>query len=76
MIKLRLKSENVESHSFIEDINNLQKQLYDAGYSASKADIAVAWEQYSEGICAQWMGLSNYPESNINNILDYFEEEN
>ena len=71
--KLRLKE--YARDDFLDDVKTLKKQLNDAGYNAREVDISYAWESYSGSMCAQWLYLSDNPESNVKNILEYFEVE-
>ena len=73
MEKLRLSVYSREE--FLDDVDKLQKQLNNAGYSATKQDISFAWECFSNTQCAQWLCLSNNEEENVKEILQYFEVE-
>ena len=62
-------------NDFLDDVFELQEQLKRAGYDATQEDISFAWECVSGSQYAQWLGLSENEEDNVNDILEYFKEE-
>lgn len=55
MIRLQFKSE--EEVWYPDDIARIKKILNDRGYDASDMDIQLAWEEYSDKLCASWLIL-------------------
>lgn len=57
-----------------EDVAAMKGALNRAGYDASNADIAWAWERHSEDWAAQWLTVSKTPSSadgTVKYLLEY-----
>ena len=47
----------------------LLEQLERAGYTATLYDICEAWMEYSDKLCAGWMGLDKDEQTNVDILL-------
>ena len=45
------------THRWIEDVKRIQSVLLVNGYEADLKDCADLWEEYSDDMCAGWIGL-------------------
>ncbi len=46
-----------DTEAFPEDVKRIQAALESAGYTTTRRECALAWEQYSETMCAGWLML-------------------
>lgn len=69
-----LKHIKLARPEYKEHCEKLQEQLKDEGYEVDIASISRAWQDYSDVMCAGWMGLQQTPGNNVANILPYLTE--
>ena len=58
------------THRWIDDVKRIQQVLLDNGYSSLLEDCERLWDNYSDDMCAGWMGLPEDDEE-LFNILEY-----
>ena len=60
LIKVRYKEADYRKPRWPEDIASIVRALAERGYEISHNDARMAWEDYSQSMCAQWLCV---PES-------------
>jgi hypothetical protein len=63
-------TDSTYTHRWIEDVKRIQQVLLDNGYSSLLEDCGRLWDNYSDDMCAGWMGLLEDDEE-LFNILKY-----
>jgi hypothetical protein len=73
MKKLKVKEKYNHHFEYTNDIDRIVKIFADHGYEISHTDAVLAWEQFSENMCAGWMNLGSDDEV-FGDVFYYFEE--
>ena len=78
MKKLKHKKQNEHLELFADDVQKIVESFAREGYEVSPEDACSAWEEYSDAYCAGWlcMGKSGLTPAIIEELMNYFEEEN
>ena len=71
--KLKFKEPYNHHFEYKSDIDRIVKIFADRGYEISHTDAVLAWEQFSENMCAGWMNLGSDDEV-FGDVFYYFEE--
>ena len=53
----KIENDKGFTHRHIHDVKRIQQVLLDNNYSSTLKDCAELWENYSDSMCAGWMGL-------------------
>ena len=56
---------------FLEDLIMLVGHLKKHGYDVHPLHVDAAWTQHSDDLCAGWLIVGDYPDSNVENLLKY-----
>jgi hypothetical protein len=72
-MKLKLKSSNEDEPYYFCDVDRIVRIFADRGYEISHSDARLAWERYSDSMCAGWLILDEDPSRVFNSIIYYFE---
>lgn len=73
MKKLKVKEKYNHHFEYTNDIDRIVKIFADRGYEISHTDAVLAWEQFSDSMCAGWMNLGSDDEV-FGDVFYYFEE--
>jgi hypothetical protein len=73
MKKLRFKKDYNHHYEYQSDINRIVQVFAEHGYEISESDAVLAWEKYSDSMCAGWMMLGEDDEV-FYDCFSYFEE--
>lgn len=61
--------------SFDGDVDRMAAILEDHGCTASREDIRLAWEAYSDGVCASWLCLPEDDEVLHATLMRFLHDE-
>lgn len=73
LTKLKLKRQDATSE-YSYDVNRIVEIFAARDYEISPSDAFLAWEQFSDSMCAGWLHLDEDDEIVFNSVLNYFEE--
>jgi hypothetical protein len=73
MKKLKVKAPYNHHMEYRLDIRRIVEIFASRGYEISESDAVVAWEQFSDSMCANWMILGTDDEV-FEDAFYYFEE--
>ena len=73
MKKLKVKASYNHHMEYRHDIQRIVEIFASRGYEISESDAVVAWEQFSDSMCANWMILGTDDEV-FDDAFYYFEE--
>lgn len=71
--KLKFKS-RYPIESFPKDITSMVNSLKIFGYEVSRDDVRLAWEEYSNELCASWVEPPKDRKLLVETLLDYLEK--
>lgn len=71
--KLKVNQRYNHHYEYTNDIDRIVEVFADRGYEISHTDAVLAWEQFSENMCAGWMSLGDDDEV-FQDAFSYFEE--
>jgi hypothetical protein len=75
MRRFVFRPEVTEPHRFEGEAREMRERLAEAGYEISLPDLILAWDAYSDGMCATWMRADDLDgEDILNRISPYLEE--
>jgi len=58
---------------FPDDIDRIQRILFDKGYTTTRQDIQLAWKCFSETLAANWIILPEDDEDVFYTIMGYLD---
>jgi hypothetical protein len=70
---LRFKKDYNHHYEYQSDIDRIVQVFAERGYEISESDAVLAWEKYSDSMCAGWMSLGEDDEV-FYDCFSYFEE--
>jgi hypothetical protein len=70
-----LKLKNESDGSFPEDVDRIISICKTKGYDIDYKTAEIAWEKYSDSMCAGWLMLGDDDEEIFNNLMSQLEEE-
>ena len=73
MKKLKVKASYNHHMEYRHDIQRIVEIFAPRGYEISESDAVVAWEQFSDSMCANWMILGTDDEV-FDDAFYYFQE--
>jgi hypothetical protein len=73
MKKLTLKKNINDPYG--SDIDRMRDVMRTAGYDVSRTDCSLAWDAYSDSMCAGWMSLPESDETLAYILKQYLEDE-
>ncbi len=70
----KLKLIEQENGFYQTDVERIVEIFAERGYEISATDAGIAWQRYSDSMCAGWMNLDNEDVFVFSNCFYYFEE--
>lgn len=71
-MKLKLKH---NPHLDSPDVDRIVSVLSNKGFGASRPEAVWLWEQFSESMCAGWLGLPEDDDELFASISEFFEQD-
>lgn len=59
---------------FSNDVARMQRCLQSVGRHAGEDDVVSAWSDYSEGLCAGWLGLPEDDDALVQILLEHWPQ--
>jgi hypothetical protein len=75
MTKLKFKQQYNLISGCESDVERIVKIFANRDYEISQSDALLAWQQYSDSMCAGWLFLYEEDDDIFLQIFHYFEEE-
>lgn len=75
MRRFVFRPEETEPHRLKGEAREMRERLAEAGYEISLQDLLLAWDAYSDSMCATWMRADDLDgEGILARISGYLEE--
>jgi hypothetical protein len=72
---MRLKLKGYTDDPYSHEVNHIVKIFADRGHEISYSDARLAWEKYSDSMCAGWLVLDSDDCYVFDNLIQYFYED-
>jgi hypothetical protein len=75
MRRFVFRPEEREPHRFEREARDMCERLTEAGYEVPLHDLILAWDAYSESVCATWISAHGLDgEDILDRVRSYLEE--